>query len=58
MQANVIHRPCSPWPGDEEGKELGRLQRQKTLMALEGASMTLFMEHLGWTKEEVEAIIE
>lgn len=53
----VMKWPCGPWPEDQAGKRLGRLQKQNFLMALEVASLMLFTKQLGWTKEEVEAII-
>ena len=58
VQEKVMKWPCSPWAEDEDGKELGRLQRQNMLMMLEGVSTRLFMEHLGWTKQEVEALLQ
>lgn len=57
MRETVMKWPCGPWPEDQAGKRLGRLQKQNILMALEAASLMLFTKQLGWTKEEVEAII-
>lgn len=58
VQEKITNWPCSPWSKDEYGKELGRLQRQNMLMMLEGVSTMVLMKHLGWTKQEVEALLQ
>ena len=57
IRETVMKLPCGPWPEDEAGKKLGKLQRQNILMVQEGASMMLFTKQLGWTKEEIETLI-
>ena len=49
---------CSPWPEDENGKEIGSLQRRNILMMLEGVTTMVFMKSFGWTKQEVDALLE
>ena len=49
---------CSPWPVNEYQKAIGSLHRQNTLMALEGITTTVFMKFFGWTKQEVNVLLE
>ena len=58
VQGKLTTWACSPWPEDEYGKEIARLQRQNVLMALEGISTMVFMKYFGWTKQEVDALLE
>ncbi len=58
VQEKVLMFPYGPWPEDEVGKTVGRLYRKDILLAVESASMPLLTKSLGWTKEEVEAIME
>ena len=48
---------CSPWPEDEHQREIGRLQRQNTLMALEGVTTMVFTKSFEWTKQEVDSLL-
>ena len=57
IRETVMKWPCGPWPEDQAGRRLGRLQKQNILMALEAASLMLFTKQLDWTKKEVDAII-
>lgn len=50
--------PCGPLPEEESGKNLGKLQRQNILVALEVVSMMLFTTLSEWTKVDVKAIIQ
>ncbi len=58
VQEEFMQWPSGPWPEDEAGKKLRRLQIQSVLMALEGLSTMLLTKQLGWTKEEVEALLQ
>ncbi len=58
VQEKFIQWPCGPWPEDEAGKKLGRLQIQNLLIALQGLSTMLLTKWLGWTKEEVEVLLQ
>ena len=58
VQEKVLHWPCTPWPEDEAGKKLGMMQKPNILLALEGATMNLFMNQLGWSKEDVHSLLQ
>ncbi|KAF2137668.1 uncharacterized protein K452DRAFT_291483 [Aplosporella prunicola CBS 121167] len=55
---NVHHErikfPIGPWPKDKQKKELGMFNLMQTLQGLEGYSLRLFTQVLGWRLEEVQ----
>ncbi|WEW60687.1 hypothetical protein PRK78_006174 [Emydomyces testavorans] len=54
----VIHKwPQNHWPKDREMKEIGRWTMMNTLEALQALSMAPLTRGLGWSPEEVEALL-
>ncbi|RYP65560.1 hypothetical protein DL770_008972 [Monosporascus sp. CRB-9-2] len=54
---NVTHHrfrfPIGPWPRDPKMKEIGMYNLTQVLQGLEGFSLRLFCDVLGWRQEEV-----
>ncbi|RYP28266.1 hypothetical protein DL767_007296 [Monosporascus sp. MG133] len=54
---NVTHHrfrfPIGPWPRDPKMKEIGMYNLSQVLQGLEGFSLRLFCDVLGWRQEEV-----
>ncbi|RYP02577.1 hypothetical protein DL764_005751 [Monosporascus ibericus] len=54
---NVTHHrfrfPVGPWPRDPDMKEIGMYNLTQVLQGLEGFSLRLFCDVLGWRQEEV-----
>ncbi|KAF9870315.1 hypothetical protein CkaCkLH20_12162 [Colletotrichum karsti] len=46
--------PMNPWPKLPKYKELGQLNHENTMIAIEALTMAPFTRGLGWTKEQVE----
>ena len=49
--------PSNTWPKDKKLKELGLWGLENVSGGLEGLSLALFTRVLGWTKEEVLALL-
>ncbi|KAH6855828.1 S-adenosyl-L-methionine-dependent methyltransferase [Chaetomium sp. MPI-CAGE-AT-0009] len=60
--AGVTHRryrvPIGPWARDATLKEVGTWNLMQVLNGLEGLSMRLYTGVLGWSEEEVRALLE
>ena len=58
---NIGHRkiklPVGPWPKDPHHKEVGTYNLTQALMGLEAFTLRLFCNVLGWTEEEVTALL-
>jgi len=54
---DVVHQkfrfPVGPWPKDPKLKEIGMYNLSQVLQGLEGFSLRLFCDVLGWQQEEV-----
>ncbi|KAL2000819.1 hypothetical protein VTN02DRAFT_2579 [Thermoascus thermophilus] len=49
--------PFSPWPRDPKLRELGRYHQLHMYEGMEAYSLLLFTRVLGWTREEVDALL-
>ncbi|EEH45933.2 uncharacterized protein PADG_02083 [Paracoccidioides brasiliensis Pb18] len=54
----VYKVPLSAWPKDPHMKELGRYQAAYTQKMLQSYSLALFTRVLGWSKAELDALLE
>ncbi|ODH52905.1 hypothetical protein GX48_00772 [Paracoccidioides brasiliensis] len=54
----VYKVPLSAWPKDPHMKELGRYQAAYTQEMLQSYSLALFTRVLGWSKAELDALLE
>ncbi|KAK8170835.1 S-adenosyl-L-methionine-dependent methyltransferase [Phyllosticta citrichinensis] len=53
----IIKFPIGPWPKDKDKKEMGMLNLMQTLEGLEGYTLRLFTQVLGWSREEVDVVV-
>ena len=52
--AETVHKlPCAPWAKDQRLKLLGMWEQHNLLENLEGMTMRLYSQGLGWTEEEI-----
>ncbi|KAI9733702.1 MAG: hypothetical protein M1834_003305 [Cirrosporium novae-zelandiae] len=49
--------PLNPWPEDERLKRLGAIVNEDVKMGLSGASLRLFTQQLGWSREQLEVFL-
>lgn len=49
--------PIGQWPRDLRWKEIGVLNRQQLMEGLSGLSYRLYIDLLGWSKDEVELLL-
>lgn len=49
--------PTSPWPKGKRQKVIGTLEMQNLLEVAHGITMSVFTKALGWTADEVEALL-
>ena len=58
---NVVHErfrlPIGPWPKDKQMKTIGAWNLVQLEDGLEGFTLRLFTQHLGWTKPEVDVML-
>ncbi|KAK1528260.1 TAM domain methyltransferase [Colletotrichum paranaense] len=58
---NVVHQhfkiPLGPWAKDAHNKDLGMCNLAQTLEGLDAFTLKLFIGVLGWTREEVMALL-
>ncbi|KAI4282500.1 MAG: hypothetical protein L6R35_005400 [Caloplaca aegaea] len=47
-----------PWSQDEKQKQIGAMQGANMQNAVQGISMTVLTKNLGWTREEVDGLLE
>jgi SAM-dependent methyltransferase len=57
VKKSVYRLPLNTWPKDPELKEIGRFQIVNVLAGLEGFNLALLIEHLKWSKEELEVFL-
>ena len=56
--SEVIYKwPMNTWPKSQKYKDLGSWQLANVLEGVEGFTLGLFTRVLGWSKEEVEALL-
>lgn len=58
VRIQEIKVPIGKWPADPQLKEAGMYQLVSLLEGLESISLVIFTRLLGWTKEEMDALIE
>lgn len=46
------------WPEDQKAKDIGKATNTNLMKGLEGLSLLLLTKHLGWTRQEVETLLE
>lgn len=58
---NIVHQrfkfPIGPWPRDPQLKTVGLFNLRQTLDGLEGFTLRLFCDVLGWKEEEVTVLL-
>ena len=57
VEENIYHIPLNPWPEDPKQRMLGEIEMENVLLGIEGFSMALFTEVLGWSREELEVLL-
>lgn len=57
MQVKLYKWPQNSWPKDKKFKELGFWCKENILSGLQGFSLAFYTNGLGWTVEDVEALL-
>ena len=59
---NVVHKkfkfPVGPWPKDEHLKTVGLWNLTQVLEGLDGFSLRLYCDVLGWAEDEVKTMLQ
>jgi hypothetical protein len=58
VQVEIRHWPFGPWHEDKKLKDIGLWSRANALEGLEAVSIATLTRGLGWTTEQVEALLE
>ena len=57
VQERRLPLPTNPWPKDKDLKQIGLWEMVNFGEGLQGFSLKLFMQFLGWSREELEVFL-
>ena len=54
----ILRLPLSEWHSDPKMRDIGRISGAAMSLGVEGYSLAMYTRYLGWSKEEVQILLE